>query len=296
MGKIIKMTESELRSLVASIINNTIKRGVILHEGVDYDSINDIFSFNFKEDNDTNIIKLAKVGYNVKAFGHCLYYAYEFADNADSDKRSAFIHSIKFPDGRISEEDKNEFIINAVDSLDKEICLPLFDLLVYPESLSELNRQMLGYLNRIAQPNVISMELVKTLPSKIEFDYERFKLEVLDARLPNGRNRYTDKQKEIVLGNIRSIMDAIHKLDYFSIARDVKKTKYRPYIKNYYKFKSENDRKLYESMMNGNILVIDDIATSGTTISHILSSLRCVNNSNKIVIFSLIGKNILKRR
>ena len=39
-------------------------------------------------------------------------------------------------------------------------------------------------------------------------------------------------------------------------------------------------------------IIIDDIVTSGTTISHLLKSLRLVNDSNDIVIFSLIGKNI----
>jgi predicted amidophosphoribosyltransferase len=88
------------------------------------------------------------------------------------------------------------------------------------------------------------------------------------------------------------MIDSIHNLEYFSIARDVKKTKYRQYIRKYYTFKDENDRQLFETIQNTNILIIDDIVTSGTTISHLLKCLRSVNDTNNIVIFSLIGKNI----
>lgn len=146
--------------------------GIVLTEGVKYDANSDTFSFNFEKDDEIDIIKLTKVGYNVYAFGHCFYYAYEFTDNVSSDKRTAFIHSIKFPDKRISDEDKNKFITNAVNSLDRDISLPSYDLIVYPESLSELNREMFGYMNRIAQPKIANMESIKDLPSKIEFDYQ----------------------------------------------------------------------------------------------------------------------------
>ena len=292
--QIIRLTEGELREMVKCAVRESLNKnfGIVLTEGVKYDANSDTFSFNFEKDDETDIIKLTKVGYNVYAFGHCFYYAYEFTDNVSSDKRTAFIHSIKFPDKRISDEDKNKFIINAVNSLDRDISLPLYDLIVYPESLSELNREMFGYMNRIAQPKIANMELVKELPSKIEFDYERFEIEVLQSKLPNGRNRYTDRQREEVLNNIHSMMDAIHNLEYFSIARDVKKTKYRQFIKNYYKFRNNEDKQLYETIINSNVLIVDDIITSGTTISFILKCLRSINDSNKIVIFSLIGRNI----
>ena len=74
--------------------------------------------------------------------------------------------------------------------------------------------------------------------------------------------------------------------------REKKKSKYRQYIKNYYSFKDESDRKLFESILNCNILIIDDIVTSGSTLSNVLNCLRSINDSNNIVIFSLIGKEI----
>ena len=292
--KKIKISLDELTQSIASAIRESleIQNGSILNEGVRYDAKSDMFIFDFENDSETDLIQLKKVGYKITAFNHCYYYAYEFTNNVDSTKRTSFINSLKFPDGRISYEDKNTFIVNAVNKLDSDISLPSYKLIVYPESMSELNREMIGYLNRFASPEIVNMELIKSLPSRIEFDYNRFTVEILDAKLPNGRGRYTEQQKQVVLSNIRTTMDKIHNLQYFSIARNIKKPKYRQFIRNYYTFKNENDKKLYETLLNTNVLIVDDIVTSGTTLSHLLNSLRSVNDSNNIVIFSLIGKNI----
>ena len=253
---------------------------------------NESFIFDFNEDKEHDIIQLTKVGYQISAFNKCVYYGYKFEDNVDAHKRTAFIRSIKFPDGKIKDGDKKKFIVNAVNKLDTDISLPQYKLIVYPESISEINRDMLKYLNRFASPDIVTMEMVKELPQKIEFDYSRFKFEILDSKLENGRDRYTERQKEEVLSQIQLMMDAIHQLDYFSIDRNVNKTKYRQYIKNYYIFKDDNDKQLFEKIQNTNVLIIDDIMTSGSTIFHLLNSLRSVNDTNNITVFSLIGKNI----
>lgn len=292
--KTIKLSETEFKEMVADAVKETIKKmaNLQIREGVTFDNANDSFAFDFKNDNETDIIRLTKVGYQITAFNHCYYYGYEFEKNTDSTLRTQFIHSLKFPDGKISDDDKKQFIRNAVDSLDSDISLPQYKLIVYPESMSEINRDLLKYLNRFASPDITTIELIKSLPSKIEFDYNRFRMEVLNSVLPNGRNRYTEAQKAVVLQNIQSMMDDIHSLNYFSIARNVKKNKYRQYIRNYYTFKNDSDRQLYEAIINTNVLIIDDIVTSGTTLSHILNCLRSVNDTNNIVIFSLIGKEI----
>lgn len=282
LEKIIKETVSKFKDNLNQIIS----------EGVHYNTQTDSFIFDFQNDSKIDMIKLQKVGYQIRLFNKCYYFGYQFENNVDSNIRSSFIHSIKFPDGKITEKDKNTFIINAVDKLDSDISLASYNVIIYPESLSEINRDMLKYLNRFTDSKLITMELIKTLLLKIEFDYERFNEEILNSKLSNGRDRYTVQQKNEVIKNIQLMMDSIHNLEYFSIARNVKKTKYRQYIKNYYTFKNESDKQLFESIQNKKILVIDDIVTSGTTISHLLKSLRLVNDSNDIVIFSLIGKNI----
>lgn len=106
--------------------------------------------------------------------------------------------------------------------------------------------------------------------------------------------RYTQEaHKQEALFKINELMKNIHNKDYFSIARDVKKCKYRQYISNYYKFPNEEIREKFKALTNANIILVDDIVTSGTTIYHLLNTLRCINDSNNIVVFSLIGKDTL---
>ena len=87
-------------------------------------------------------------------------------------------------------------------------------------------------------------------------------------------------------------MDYIHDLDYFAISEGVIATRHLQHIHRYYKFGDKSDKRLYESIMKNNVLIIDDTATPSSTIFTLLKCLRLVNESNKIVIFNLIGKNI----
>lgn len=261
----------------------------IITEGVHYDKETNAFTFDFEHDNETDIIKLEQIGYSIEAFERCYHYGYEFAKDVDSSVRTQFIKHIKFPESFDSDEDLKMFIRRAVGYLDSKITLPKYNVVVIPESMSELNRKMLTHLSRITTTEYIKMELVKELPSKIEFDYKRFTEEVLNSTI-DGKPRYTQRQKEEVISRIESIMDDIHKKQYFSIARDIKKSKYRQYIKNYYRFKDNESKELYTSLSNTNVILLDDIVTSGTTIYHMLETLRCVNETNNIVVFSLIGR------
>ena len=152
---------------------------------------------------------------------------------------------------------------------------------------------MLRYTYRFAQPTLRQMQLVKALPSNIAFDTDAYARQYLDDVLENGRPRYTQAQKDEVLASIGKMMDLIHSKDYFTIAKDVKKSKLRPYMLQFLRFASETDKELCASIRHQNILVIDDITTSGSTLNEILRTLRILNEDNSITIFSLIGRKNL---
>ena len=56
---------------------------------------------------------------------------------------------------------------------------------------------------------------------------------------------------------------------------------------------NEKDEQLCASIRQNNILVMDDVATSGSTLNEILRTLRILNEDNHITIFSLIGRKDL---
>ena len=53
------------------------------------------------------------------------------------------------------------------------------------------------------------------------------------------------------------------------------------------------DEKLCETIRKQNVLVIDDVITSDSTLNEVLRTLRILNKENEITIFSLIGRKDL---
>ena len=261
--------------------------------GITYDSILQRFVFDFDHDGNSDIVSLTGTGYQVEAFGKCFYYGYEFAEQVDGAVRSAFIKHVKFS-GPIQENpDLATFIKKAVDNLSHKINLYDYDLVVMPESSSKVNDYMLRYIYRFAQPTLRKMELVKNLPANITFDMDAYEQQYLDDVLENGRPRYTAAQKNEAKQSIKQMLDLIHKKDYFTIAKDVRKSRFRPYMMQFLKFASKADEQLCAIIRQQNVLIVDDIATSGSTINEILRTLRILNEDNNITIFSLIGRKDL---
>ncbi len=247
----------------------------------------------FEHDGNEDIVSLTGTGYQVEAFGKCFYYGYEFAEQVDGTVRSAFIKHVKFSGSIQENPDLAMFIKKAVDNLSHKINLYDYNLVVMPESSSKVNEYMLRYIYRFAQPTLRKMELVKNLPLNISFDMDAYEQQYLDDVLENGRPRYTAVQKEAAKQSINEMIELIHKKDYFTIAKDVKKSRFRPYMMQFLKFASKEDEQLCATIRQQNVLVIDDVATSGSTINEILRTLRILNEDNDITIFSLIGRKDL---
>ena len=261
--------------------------------GITFDKEKQLFVFDFEYDGADDIVSLTGSGYQVEAFGKCFYYGYEFSDSVDSGVRSSFIKYVKFSESIQKDSNLTQFIQKAVNDLNRRVNLYDYDLVVMPESSSKVNQYMLRYIYRFAQPSLHRMELVKSLPEHISFDMAAYEEQYLNDVLENGRPRYTEAQKEEVRQNIRKMMDLIHQKDYFTIAKDVKKSKFRPYIMNFLRFRNEEDRMLCASIRKQNILVVDDVTTSGSTLNEMLRALRVFNEDNEITIFSLLGRKDL---
>lgn len=58
-------------------------------------------------------------------------------------------------------------------------------------------------------------------------------------------------------------------------------------------FATPADEELCASIRQQNVLIIDDVTTSGSTLNEILRTLRILNEDNDIAIFSLIGRKDL---
>jgi predicted amidophosphoribosyltransferase len=62
---------------------------------------------------------------------------------------------------------------------------------------------------------------------------------------------------------------------------------------NFLKFANEQDEQLCATIRKQNILVMDDVTTSGSTLNEVLRVLRILNEDNDVTVFSLIGRKDL---
>ena len=282
----------KIKKVVGDVLSEVALAKSVVVEGVQYDKTNDVFTFDFLNDEENDIIHLRSTGlYKSDIYNNCYYFKYKFEDSVDSSLRAKFIEYVKFHEN-MDEGDVSIFIIKAVNSLDSAVNLRSFDTIIYPQSISEINRKAISYVRLFGRPDFLPFELVKVPPSEIRFDYESYEREVLDATHRIGDRelpRYTEKQKEDARKKISEMMDQVKGLDYFSIGRDMK-YKYRKYLKNIFKFKSEEEKNAYKKLLKPRVLVIDDIKTSGATINYILETIFKVNPDATVVVFTLIGK------
>ena len=152
---------------------------------------------------------------------------------------------------------------------------------------------MLRYIYRFAQPTLFKMTLVKALPSNISFDMKAYEKQYLDDILENGMPRYSEAAKEQVKSSINAMLEMIHQKDYFTIDKDVKKSRLRPYIMNFLRFGSDEEKELCSMIRQQNVLVIDDVITSGDTITDVIKVVKD-HGGDPVVVTVLIDKSGLE--
>ena len=255
-----------------------------LYEGIKYNKEDNTYNINFNNDDADDIIKLKMPQiYQSEFKGNVYYFGYKFEDDVPSRDRSRFIYWIKgLSDNKPTEYQYREIISKPLSMLNKQIGLQNIDLFVYPQSnRSELVQKMIVECGDILQRDTksVSMRLLKNTPYNIQFDWGLF-----------DRNFEGDVHTREQIYNYveNELLPKIHKLDYFSLAQSVK-PKYRRYIKDFLTIGDSFNMTTLASAKN--ILIVDDVNTSGATLSEILKIIGNVNNEANIFIFTLLGND-----
>lgn len=265
-----------------------------LLEGIAYNKNENTFIFDFKKDNEEDIIKLVKMDLEpIDIYDNTYYYGFEFEPDIDSNVRTKFIKSIKFDTEFEKSRDFNLLVYNSVLNLNRTIDLPDFNTIIFPQTQSNLNRKIISEIGKLTFiDNYTTFELIKNIPKNISFNFNKFNNDELNKLNDNGNPVYPEHTKRVIIENIENMLKNIKNSDYFSIARSVKKDKYRKYFENFLTFTNDEEKQRYLeiSKTNKDILIIDDVSTTGSTLYEMLRVLRSINNKNKIVIFTLLGK------
>ena len=248
---------------------------------------NDKVILNTDNDLDNDIMNIIYPDIYKSDFGGNIYYfGYRFNDSANRKDRTTIIHWLKgIGDDIIDDSSLRKFIRKPLLKLNKEENLSTFDAILYPRSnRSNLIKIIVNEIYKLTphQLERNSYELIKNLPNKIQFDWKAFNAD-FDGEIND--NQYTQIYDYVE----NTLMPKIHNLTYFSIADNVK-PKYRQYIQNYLLYPNEESENAIKAIQNGKLLIVDDINTSGSTLTEILRIVHNINNNCEIYIFTLIGK------
>lgn len=213
--------------------------------------------------------------------GHVYWFGYEVPKEMLPVQRAEFIHYLKWTSERkMPDEELRNFIERPLIELDRMINIYSIECLFYPKSeRSPLVGKMIETINDFLPRDVQRKyyELRKTNPADIGFDWNMFESEIV-----SGTNRYGQMASYVM----EQLIPKIKNLEYFSMAESVK-VKYRRYIKDFLIF-SESDVDGLKRYNGKNILVVDDINTSGATLNEIIRMVRKINPDSKIYIYTLI--------
>lgn len=279
-GKIRARINRQLLALFKREVNFCMK--VYVHGGVRPDDGDYIFDYTYNLPEDIIEIRSPQL-YKSSIRNHIYWFGYMFKDHVSSKQRTEFIHYIKgLGDKKISDLDLTQFIELPLGELDKRIGMYDLDCFVYPVSeRSKIVSKMISVIGDYTSRDMkkVSFELVKKAPTEIGFDWDLLETDTID-----DLNKYNQMKKYAE----EHIIPAIRELDYFSLAKNVK-PKYRRYIQNYLDFSNPEELEGFSKMQGSNILVVDDINTSGSTLNEILRILNKVNKNCNIFVYTLIG-------
>ena len=267
LDSINKAKKLNKKLFIVKISPESINEGVRLND-------DDTYFFDFKEDKKDDILTLTyNKNYVIrkKTRGIISYFSYKINKKIDKTIRFDLLTHIK--NDLINTNKYDVFLSKSVLGLfnNPNIEVGDVDLILIPESSSSLN---LDLSNKIKSkiPNALFLKdiILKNEPENVSVDYDLL------------------KEKKYSKETIFQIENMIKKATINGVFK-IKKIapRFRKYILNFLKIDATN-RMLLNKLVNGKIIIVDDITSEGTTFKEIN---RLLENyaPKEIILFSLIG-------
>lgn len=228
--------------------------------------------FDFKEDLPTDLISLKFQKFNKKLstrFGTDIYFGYRYNEGINSNDLALVRDAIKMLKPSIDENNINLLVSKAVNNFLK-IAGNDFDIIITPKSSSPLVNKMASFFKQKLGTNTIlatdlivknSIENIKIDPVKLQGMDQNQERNVKSA-IKSATKTGSFKMKSIPIPMRRIIID-------------------------FMKFKDDTSKEIFNKINNGNVLLIDDIYTGGSTFNE-MSRIISQHNSKLITGFVLL--------
>lgn len=244
-----------------------------INEGVRLNDENTYF-FDFKEDKKDDILTLTyNKNYIItkKTSNIISYFSYKINKKIDKNIRFNLLTYIE--NDLKNSNNYDNFLNKSILGLynNPNIDVSDVDLILIPESSSTINLDLANKIkNKI--PNALFLKdiIFKNEPENVSIDYELLK--------DKGYKKETILQIENMVK--KAVINGVFKIKKIA-------PRFRKYILNFLKIDIVN-RRLLNKLVNGKVIVVDDITSEGTTFKEIN---RLVENyaPKEIILFSLIG-------
>jgi len=227
-------------------------------EGVTYK--NDEFLFDFKTDSGDDIIHLSyksdllKKG---KFHGNKIIYGCQIIKKNNKDEFT-FLRSLKDINNsevKISPENYQLLLNKIINKFNYEHPVGEYDIIISPASKSKLLLDIVKKL-KAKDINVLlsNDSIIKNTLDGIKIDYEKYK-----STTPTKWDIKEELDKQFK----RATKDGDFKMKKIS-------PRFRKFFSNFLVFKNENQRRIYNAIRNGRVLIVEDYITSGSTLKEML--------------------------
>jgi hypothetical protein len=240
------------------------KKNWIYCEGVRYDNESEKLIIDLTKDTDVDLVKTKLQKFNTKLAtrsGFGAYIAYKIEPTASNipsfDKilKDTLLHS----DGGV------EMIKKSVLSFDRLVPINTFDVILYPKSSSNINKVIAKFIESKSSSNTLNIP---------------------DSVIKNSLNNIT-----VDMNKLSGASDAVKRrvsqlLTHPSGKFELKKVPMamRNMFSNFLKFETDRERELFNKLNGGNVLIIDDVYTRGTTITE-LAKMAFAKGAKEVVVF-----------
>lgn len=217
-------------------------------------------------------------------------YGFEYLPNVNGEQKRAFRNYIKHlgegyeyltsgPD-----QDVDEFVERALLRFDSRYDLHSFEVTVHvePTSTNTIVDYMGALIADMSTGPQVNFELVKNMYRDVKFDVDKAYVHLKQS------NRYTeDKIKKWISKASKRFENLKKNGSLFEMKKFVPR-ELRDGFENYLKFKTDEERWLYQNLQGVDVLIYDDFLTSGATVREIVRYLRSINDKNTLTVFVLI--------
>lgn len=262
-------------------IKEYITAGVHLSNGLP------VFNWNHDDPDDILFLKNVASG-EITEDGIQYIYGYEYNPQADPKDIKVFRQFIK---GLNSEskafftEPVEDLIENAIFALNDYHKLSDFKAIVHSGATSKklftVSDIINSYMMEYCRNAWFSFELIKQTYADVEFNAQEAKVALQSKGFSSDK---IDQEIEFTVNKFNSLKQSG---ELFQMKRFIPK-EIRAAFHNFLKFKTDEERKVYETLQGVDVLIYDDFLTSGATVKEIIRYLKSFNDNNTLTVFVLI--------